>query len=82
MRKLLAIILTLSLVFAFGLSGCGEQPEPDATAPGHFVLAGEYTDGNINGNLISDDAEVLVWNAESEEFAAGELSEETVVGNL
>lgn len=83
MKKLLAVVLSLSMVLAFGLSGCGsDKAEPDATAPEHYVLTGEYTDGMINGNQISDDAEVLIWNAKSGEFEKGELSEETVVGNF
>ena len=83
MKKLLAIALSLSMVLAFSLAGCGSEPaEPDATAPEHFILTGEYTDGLINNNQISDDAEILIWNADSEKFEADELSEDTVVGNF
>lgn len=83
MKKLLAIALSLSMVLAFSLAGCGSEPaEPDATAPEHFILTGEYTDGLINNNQISDDAEILIWNAVLKNLKPAELSEDTVVGNF
>lgn len=83
MKKLLVLALSLSMVLTVGLTGCGsDTATADATAPEHFVLTGEYNDGIINNNQISDDAEVLIWNAEKGDFEEGELSEETVVGNF
>lgn len=83
MKKLLVLVLSLSMVLTVGLTGCGSDTATvDETAPEHFVLTGEYNDGIINSNQISDDAEVLIWNAETGEFEEGELSEETVVGNF
>ena len=85
MKKLTAFIVSLSMVMMFALAGCGggtEEATVDPTAPEHFILTGEYSDNVINFNQISDDAEVLMWNADSEEFEPAELSEETVVGNF
>lgn len=86
MKKLLALTLSLAMVLTFTLSGCGgkdsEKTAVDPSAPEHFVLTGEYSDGVINNTPISDEAEVVMWNAEAGEFEASELSEETVVGNF
>lgn len=86
MKKLLALILSLAMVLTFTLSGCGgkdsEKTAVDPSAPEQFVLTGEYSDGVINNTPISDEAEVVMWNAETGEFEASELSEETVVGNF
>lgn len=86
MKKLLALTLSLAMVLTFTLSGCGgkdsEKTAVDPSAPEHFVLTGEYSDGVINNTPISDEAEVVMWNAETGEFEASELSEETVVGNF
>lgn len=86
MKKLLALALSLAMVLTFTLSGCGgkdtEEAAVDTTAPEHFILTGEYSDGLINNTPISEDAEVVMWNAETEKFEASELSEETVVGNF
>ena len=84
MKKLTAIIVSLSMVLMFGLYGCGSsnKAEADKTAPEHFILTGEYSDNLINFTEISDDAEVVMWDAESEKFKESELSEETIVGNF
>lgn len=84
MKKLTVIVVSLSMVFVFGLSGCGssEKTAVDETAPEQFILTGEYSDNVINYTEISDDAKVVMWNTESETFEASELSEETVVGNF
>lgn len=84
MKKLTAIIVSLSMVLVFGLSGCGSNDKTavDKTAPEHFILTGEYSENFINFTEISDDAEVVMWDAESEKFKESELSEETVVGNF
>lgn len=86
MRKWLVLVLSLAMVLTFTLSGCGgggtEEATIDTTAPEHFILTGDYSDGMINNTPISEEAEVVIWNAESGEFEAGELSEDTVVGNF
>lgn len=91
MRKLIALMLSLAMVLTFGLSGCGgggsgdgetAESKADATAPEHFILTGEFTDGKINFTEISDEAEVLMWNVENGEFEAAELTEEAVLGNF
>ncbi len=84
MKKLAAFAVSISMVLAFTLAGCGggDEPAADATAPEHFILTGEYSDNYINFTQISDDAEVVMWNAENEAFEESDLSEETVVGNF
>lgn len=82
MKKTLAIIISLCMVLPFSLAGCGQQAEADASAPEHFILTGEYSDNLINFTAISDDAEVVMWNPDTQKFEESELSEETVVGNF
>ena len=83
MRKLTVLLLSLAMVLTFSFSGCGnKEPVVDSTAPEQFILTGEYSDGVINFTQISDDAEVVMWNAEKEAFEDCDLSEETVVGNF
>ncbi|MDO4546287.1 MAG: papain-like cysteine protease family protein [Bacillota bacterium] len=83
MRKFTALIVSLAMVLAFALSGCGgSETTVDETAPEHFILTGAYEDGIINLTEVSDEAEVVIWNEESGEFEEGELSQDTVVGNF
>ena len=85
MKKLTAIVVSISMVMLFTLAGCGgggEEKTADATAPEHFILTGEYSDHYINFTEIGDEAEIVMWNADSEKFEESELSEETVVGNF
>lgn len=83
MKKILVVVLSLSMVFAFGFTGCGEKDfTVDETAPESFILTGEYEDGIINFTKVSDDAEIVMWDQETGEFEKSELSEETVVGNF
>lgn len=82
MKKLLTFVISLSMVLTFSLAGCGKQTEADPTAPEHFILTGYYEDGVINHTPVSDDAEVLMYDVDSDEFIECELSADNIIGNF
>lgn len=82
MKRLLLVLITLSLV----LSGCKTQKEEvveDGVCLRSFVLTNGYkANGTLNGFELNDEVKAYLLNADKQSFEETELSDELLTGNF
>ena len=82
MKRLLLVLITLSLV----LSGCKTQKEEvveDGVCLRSFILTNGYkANGTLNGFELNDEVKVYLLNADKQSFEETELSDELLTGNF
>ena len=85
LRKVLALVLACTVSASSAIYAAADEAEITAemTALRSWVLTpGFSAEGEINGFAVNPDVSAVLYNAESGEFEAAELSEELVKGNF